>query len=204
MAFRDPFKRLKPWGNSAGSNWRSQSSRALKPISCIGIFLAAFVHLTVSSEAFAQPSDTSGGDIDGIYGIWATQGFGSKVRIARCGRENGSICGEIVWLWEPNDDQGAAILDANNPDDNLTTRPLLGINILEGFAFDSDRGDWRGGRIYNPEDGRSYRATIRRRDGSTLEVKGCAARIFCQTQIWRLASTVCSADADAMGLRDEQ
>lgn len=203
MAFRDHFIRLKFWRISDGQDRTLQLPCALA-IVWVGVFLAAFVNLTVSGEAVAQSGDAPAGNIEDIVGVWATQGFGSKVRIEPCGGKNGEICGEIVWLWEPKDDQGAVIRDANNPDEKLTNRPLLGISILEGFSLDPDRGGWRGGRIYNPEDGRSYRATIRRRNGLSLEVKGCAARIFCQTQIWRLASSVCSAGSDAKEMRDEQ
>lgn len=192
MAFLSPLKALMSRTSFVDATPAIQILDAAS-VNWLAALLFASVVLTVPQAAGAQANEDQGGTIDGV---WATQGFGSRVQIGPCGRDDGGICGEIVWLWEPTDKNGHAVLDGNNPDEALTRRPLVGVKILEGFAYDGDRDEWRGGRIYNPEDGRNYHATIRRRDASTLEVKGCAARIFCQTQIWRLASSVCPSDGD--------
>ena len=55
--------------------------------------------------------------------------------------------------------------------------------ILTGFKPDGDV--WRG-TIYDPKSGKSYRSIVKRRNASTLEVKGCIGP-FCQTQVWRKA-----------------
>ena len=47
-------------------------------------------------------------------------------------------------------------------------------------------GAWRG-RVYNPEDGGTYRTEVRPRAGGALEVKGCVAFI-CRTRVWSAAS----------------
>ena len=52
-------------------------------------------------------------------------------------------------------------------------------------------GSWAG-RIYNPEDGQTYRATLRRVGNDTLVIEGCVLFI-CQKQIWRSASALTAA-----------
>jgi uncharacterized protein (DUF2147 family) len=119
-----------------------------------------------------------------VDGVWLTRGGKSKVRIERCADGPG-WCGNIVWLAEPSGADGRPLRDLENRDPALRGRPVLGMALLTGFA--RRKGDaWSGGVIYNPEDGRNYRAELRRTGARSLEVKGCALRIFCQTQQWSL------------------
>jgi Delta7-sterol 5-desaturase len=106
---------------------------------------------------------------EAIEGEWATQGFSARVRIAECAE---GLCGRIVWLWDPA--HGA----------------LAGTEILRGFRRGAN-GEWTGGTIYNPEDGRTYSATLSIGSAGELRLRGCALSIFCQTQVWRRASAVC-------------
>jgi hypothetical protein len=50
-----------------------------------------------------------------IAGEWATQGYTARVRIAPCTGDAELLCGTIVWLWEAVDNEGAPIVDRNNP-----------------------------------------------------------------------------------------
>ena len=40
-------------------------------------------------------------------------------------------------------------------------------------------GTWKGA-IYNPDDGKTYSATVKY-EGSSMKVKGCVAGVFCKT-----------------------
>lgn len=126
---------------------------------------------------------------DILAGEWATQGYVARVRIDRCFDVPNALCGTITWLWETLDSQGMPMPDAKNPSPQLRTRPLLSLVLLRNFRSDGiDR--WSGGEIYNPENGRTYSATLRLRTNDILEVKGCVLFV-CQTQIWRRARSVC-------------
>ena len=70
-----------------------------------------------------------------------------------------------------------------NPDPALRTRPLLGMQILNGLT--DKGGDWRG-EIYDPRRGKTFKSVVSRNADGTLNVKGCFAFI-CQTQLWRPA-----------------
>jgi uncharacterized protein (DUF2147 family) len=129
---------------------------------------------------------------DAIMGVWGTQGMSAKVAIAPCPAAAGgdAICGTILWLWEPLDSAGRSKADAENPDPSLRARPLIGTRILADFRRPAP-GELARGSIYNPEDGRTYAATLRPLGTDTLLVEGCFLFI-CRKQIWRKASAICA------------
>jgi lathosterol oxidase len=126
---------------------------------------------------------------DSLTGRWVTQGGAAIVELTPCAGTPG-VCGTIRWLWEPLDERGKPRLDAQNSDAALRTRPLVGLSILSGLAPIAGSG-WAG-RIYNPEDGQTYRATLRRSGAGTLLIEGCVLFI-CQKQIWRSATALAEA-----------
>ena len=116
-------------------------------------------------------------------GDWLTSGASAVVKIAPCASGEGNLCGRIVWLWDP-----ATENDARNSDAALRSRRLVGLEMLSGFRPGAP-GEWTGGRIYNPEDGNTYGATLKLRDATTLDVRGCVM-VFCRSQVWRRPSSL--------------
>ena len=95
-----------------------------------------------------------------LEGIWLREDKKNyKVKMYACGD---SYCGKIIWLKEPNDEQGNPRLDRNNPDPQKRGQPLLGIDVLTGFKFDGKA--WKGGKIYSFNRGKYYDAQIKFRD----------------------------------------
>jgi len=72
-------------------------------------------------------------------------------------------------------------VDGNNPDPELADRPLVGVQMLHSFKEKSGR--WKSGKIYNPENGKTYKSKLKLLENGDLEVKGCIGPI-CQGQIW--------------------
>lgn len=103
-----------------------------------------------------------------VTGEWWTPGFNARVRIEPCGD---AWCGQIVWAW---DDQPQGIADS---------RPLVGQIVISGMKLASP-GRWTGGRLYNPEDGRSFSGSMTLKGAKNLVLEGCVL-IFCQKQVWR-------------------
>jgi Delta7-sterol 5-desaturase len=126
---------------------------------------------------------------DGVLGRWATPGVAAIVDLAPCAGTS-TLCGTVRWLWDAIDEKGRPRLDAQNTDASLRTRPLLGLSILSGLT-PTPGGGWAG-QIYNPEDGQTYRATVRRNGADALLVEGCVLFI-CQKQVWRKASVIAEA-----------
>lgn len=115
----------------------------------------------------------------GIDGLWSTVDDKSRVAISACGDR---VCGEISWLKEPNDTSGNPKADLNNQDEKLKTRPILGLKLLHSFKPVGE-SRWDDGKIYNPEDGKTYSSTMELVSEDVLEVKGCVF-IFCKSQVW--------------------
>ena len=69
-----------------------------------------------------------------------------------------------------------------NGDSNIARirRPHLIPSPTFGYS------SWSGGRIYNPEDGKTYKCKLTLQDDGTLKVRGYVGMsIFGKTQIWR-------------------
>ena len=118
-----------------------------------------------------------------VAGQWYTDDRSSIVAIEDCG--NGTPCGFVQWMSPEVDDQA---IDANNRDHTLRDRPIIGMSLLSGFKAKED-GCWQKGSIYNPEDGRTYRARIELISNDILSVSGCLGPI-CKTLIWHRAPDV--------------
>lgn len=100
-------------------------------------------------------------------GVWQDTNQRTRVEIAPCGDR---LCGTIVWFQWPNNAQGLPLVDRKNPDPALRGRPLLGLQILYGLRS-ADGRTWKDGRIYNPDDGVNYRATMTLDDDGALRVR---------------------------------
>ena len=129
---------------------------------------------------------SSATDADAVVGTWITDGGKSKVEISKCDK---GYCGKIVYLKEavyPEGDPmaGKKKVDRNNPDKAEHDQPIEGLQILYGFKFKKDA--WEGGRIYDPENGKTYKCTMKlTNDGNSLEVRGFIGfSLLGRTTIW--------------------
>jgi len=104
---------------------------------------------------------------DDIVGVWKDGKGKGHVQIYK---QNGKYYGKIVWLQKPKDETGKPKLDKNNPNTTLRNKPLLGLTMLKNFQYDD--GEWSGGQIYNPSDGKEYKAYMKLKDKNTLSVRG--------------------------------
>lgn len=115
-----------------------------------------------------------------VTGTWMTPTDEGMVEIKPCGT---SVCGTLV----SSDDikKNPALTDSKNSDASLRSRPLKGLLMLSGFS--GSGGSWSGGKIYNPDDGKTYTATLTMKGDNTLEVRGCVFVPLCETQTWTRA-----------------
>jgi len=110
-------------------------------------------------------------------GLWQTPTNGGQVRISRCGQ---ALCGALVTSNHIRADADAR--DEHNRNADLRTRPLRGLQMLSGFT--GGPTEWRGGSVYNPADGGTYRGTITMTNDNTLRLRGCIVAPLCKTQTW--------------------
>jgi len=120
---------------------------------------------------------------DEVLGIWVTDDGKARIEIYK---EAGKYSGKIVWLKEPKNEKGEIKLDKENPNDELSKRPILGINLVSGFTFDGD-DRWEDGEIYDPESGKTYSSHMKLKRGK-LEIRGyIGISMFGRTVVWTRA-----------------
>ena len=115
-----------------------------------------------------------------LLGFWIARD--SIIEIKYCGD---FICGEIVHIIVEEGEDPKKILDENNTDDDLKSRALIGINIITGFKKELVlKSELKGGKIYDPRFGKTYKAKLKLLDNGNIKVEGCILFI-CDGEEWQ-------------------
>ena len=131
----------------------------------VAVVTVSFVPLVASADELA----------DDIIGLWDTRD-GAHVEIYE---REGQYYGKFVWFY---DEPPAGGIDAENPDPELRGRSLLGTDFILRFEFDGKK--WKNGRMYNPENGKEYKADVELKNG-VLRVRGWVGiRLLGRTVEW--------------------
>lgn len=133
-------------------------------------FIAATALALSAGAAFASTSPV---------GVWYTQDKQGKVRIAPCGDK---LCGVIISGRGKDGKPASDARDDANPNPALRSRPILGLQILRDFK-PTGPGRWGGGKIYDPNTGRTYDSKLSLSNGGVLKVEGCVT-VICVSQTW--------------------
>lgn len=134
---------------------------------------------TAMAQTTANAATTEG---DKIVGIWETGSGKARVKIIKSGNY---YYGRIVWLREPNNEEGKPKVDKNNPDESKRQAPLLGMRMLAGFEFKGSNL-WEDGTIYDPESGSTYNCKINLEDDNTMNIRGfIGISAFGRTDVWK-------------------
>jgi uncharacterized protein (DUF2147 family) len=142
-----------------------------KLIVTLFICLAGIVNLKAQST-----------EADKIVGVWQVGSGKARVKISKYGEK---YSGKIVWLKEPNYEDGTAKRDKNNSDETKRNVPLLGYTNLLGFEYKGENV-WDNGTIYDPENGSTYKCTITMTADNVLEVRGyIGVSLFGRTDTWK-------------------
>lgn len=114
-----------------------------------------------------------------VSGTWLSEDGDGLIEIRINGDE---LSGRI--LGSPNDDPDRPTTDIHNPDPALRDQPLVGLNIFSGFSYDGD-DSWSGGFVYDPNNGKTYRARIRLTGQDTLKLRGyIGISLLGRTETW--------------------
>jgi uncharacterized protein (DUF2147 family) len=130
--------------------------------------------MVLTSHSFSQIK------ADDIIGTWLTGGKEpARIQVYKSGDK---YHGKIIWLKNP-EENGLPRLDANNPDKNKRNQQIVGLVILKNFSFDDD--EWDGGKIYDPESGKTYSCILYLKNENTLKVRGfIAISLLGRTETW--------------------
>ena len=115
-----------------------------------------------------------------FLGYWLTSA--SIVHVKDCEQ---SLCATIEHIFVDEGVDPKSILDENNRDKSLRSRPLVGVNLLDQFKFvDKDLTELKGGKIYDPGRGRIFKSNLYLLDNGNLKVEGCLLRV-CGHEEWK-------------------
>lgn len=136
--------------------------------------LAAVVCLCVTAPAWAQMSP---------LGLWKSVDdksgeTRSEIRIAE---ENGVLSGRIEKLLGPGANPAARCTACT---DERKDQPMVGLEILRGASKLEGKEVWEGGKILDPESGKTYNLRLTPTEGGKkLDVRGSIGP-FGRTQTW--------------------
>jgi uncharacterized protein (DUF2147 family) len=138
------------------------------------------IAICVSTATLTIATSSKTASAADALGTWFTGDKESQVRIVNCG---GALCGNLVWLKEPNDPAtGRPKTDKNNADASKQSRPLLGVPIVLAMK-PSGSGQWTG-QVYNASDGKTYSGSFTLTSPDTADLKGCVLSVLCKSQTW--------------------
>lgn len=118
-------------------------------------------------------------------GVWLHDNERIRVKVAPCDQQRDEpLCGKIVWLKNPDTEEGERRIDTENPDQTQRGDPVVGLTVLRGLVR-SGPSLWTDGTIYNPDDGESYSARVEVVDPNTLLVRVYVMLpLFGETKVW--------------------
>jgi uncharacterized protein (DUF2147 family) len=111
------------------------------------------------------------GDND-VIGYWASPTSIFEIQVID-GALQGEVRALLNPLYLPDEDSGGRTglvrTDDNNPDAELTGRPILGLPMFSEYQLEGGR--WRG-KIYDPESGNTYQSHMKINGVGDLEIRG--------------------------------
>ena len=145
----------------------------------ICIVLALAILLTAPSQVSAEDGANA------VLGRWYTDTKEAQIEIVKEVRPRRATAFHGVFIWFENpvyddDDPEAGLTqrDRNNPDPARRNDPLLGLQFIKNFKYDARRDMWKGGTIYDPQKGKTYKCRMWLEDddsaegGKVLKIRG--------------------------------
>lgn len=126
------------------------------------------VLLLFASLFFSEP--VASAKSDQIVGKWMSD---RKDLLVEVFKTNHQYAARIVWfecrgMPMPKLDQ---YFDTLNPNPKLRARPWVGMEVVSRLTFDG-QDEWRGGILYDPNSGKTYRSFVRLNSPRELKIRG--------------------------------
>lgn len=109
------------------------------------------------------------GNIVGTYSC-GTGKDAYKVKITA--QADGTYKGAVCWTADLYDESGKIKTDTKNPDKALRNVPMDKIVIFSGLKYDSEKQNWSGAKIYDPDRGIKVKMTAKFEGPGKLVVRG--------------------------------
>lgn len=155
--------------------------------------------LVVAIAVFGVAAVSWAEDGDALLGQWYSKKGDARFEFTK---RDGKYYGHICWLKKPNypkkdkKEPGRPVHDRENPDPALRSRSLIDLELLKDFQYIGEN-QYENGTIYNPDDGRTYKAKLKVADSEHLHVRGfIGVSLFGGTTVWTRQAPPPSADPD--------
>jgi len=113
-------------------------------------------------------------------GVWLTADKDAALTITTCG---GQLCGRIIWLESATDRSGSLRRDQHNPDPAKRAQRICGLLVINDLK-PSGPDTWDG-KVYDPENGKTYNGTIVVLSDQALKLRAyIGLPIFGRSQTW--------------------
>lgn len=113
-------------------------------------------------------------EADKIVGIWWNEEKTTKIEVKQ---QNDKYIGTIVYMIPEKYENGAPPKDSKNPDKNLRSQAIVGLQILKGFVYNPQKKEWNKGTIYDPKSGKTYDCYAWLENDDLLKIKGFVAGV---------------------------
>ncbi len=115
-----------------------------------------------------------------IVGKWLSQ---DKEAVIEIYEKQGKYFGKFAWLKKATDAKGQPATDTENPNAALRKQPLIGMVMLSNMYFENKK--WKGGTVYDPDSGKSYKCEMWQKSPQTLNIRGFLG-LFYGTETWTI------------------
>lgn len=130
--------------------------------------LSLLVTLMATLIAFAQGHDP-------ILGKWQNPSGEGRIEIYKKGDK---YFGKLYWV------KDALKKDVNNPEKELQSRQIQGLEILKNFS--KSGSVYSGGEIYDPKSGKTYSCKMTLKGNEKLDIRGFVGiSILGRTETWK-------------------
>ena len=118
---------------------------------------------------------------DAILGKWVNSTGEAHIEVTK---RADKYFGKIVWLKEPKDEKGVTKTDIKNPEANLRSKPILGLEILKDFIYED--GKWTDCKIYDPKSGKTYSCNMNLKSNGELNMRGyIGVSLLGRSETWK-------------------
>ena len=130
----------------------------------------ALIFMLSSTFIFAGPEK--------VVGKWITEKSdnGNQIIVEIYETSDKKYNGKVIELTMPvyteGEYKGKEKMDLANPDKNLKSRTLRGIDFVSGFDYSEKEDKFENGKIYNPVNGKTYNSYMKLQEDGKLLVKG--------------------------------
>ena len=129
--------------------------------------------IVLASSVFAQKKDD-------ILGKWVNSSGEGQLEIFKRGDK---FYGKLVWIKEPNEG-GKPKTDVKNPNANLRSKPIIGLEIIKDFIFED--GKYVDGKVYDPKTGKTYSGNMTLVGQNKLNMRGyIGISLIGRTETWK-------------------